>query len=382
MKGLAQVLWDSACGEPIAARIAIAGDFLPAGALARPTGGWREAARALAPHFSDVDFAIVNLECALDAEGLAPRPLAGLGIIVSAPSAALDYLTEVRARAIGLANNHSYDFGSVGVKHTLRALSARNLVPLGAGSTLCNAPGTFVWHGPANIRVGFWAAATASRDLATRTREGVEPATLLRASQAHEALEAAGANFSIALLHSGCIRTNRPDPTDASLIDEIAKCGFAIVAASHSHRISGAQSFALRPGSPSLCFYGLGSIVSGYIASPLEREGLIVVAGFHADGRLARVEIRPVLIGESGFGAVPSREAGQEILDRFDRFSSEIADGSARRLFYQDLWPRLTRLYLRDVSAAFRASGLRGLMRKVGRLRMRHVRRVVHGLMG
>jgi len=382
VKRLAQVLWDSACGEPVAARIAIAGDFLPAGALTRPTGGWREAAHALAPHFSDVDFAIVNLECALDAEGLTPRPLAGLGTIVSAPSAALDYLTEVRARAIGLANNHTYDFGSVGVEHTLRALTAQNLVPLGAGSTLCNALGTFVWHGPANIRVGFWAAATASRDLATRTREGVEPATLVRASQAHKALQAAGANFSIAILHSGCIRTNRPDPTDARLMDEIAKCGFAIVAASHSHRISGAKSFALRPSSPSLCFYGLGSIVSGYVASPLEREGLIIVAGFHADGRLARVEVRPVLIGENGFGEVPSWETGQEILHRFDRLSNEIADGSARRLFYQDLSRGIAQLYIRDLSAAFRASGLRGLIGKVGRLRMRHVRRVVHGLMG
>ena len=382
MRGLAQILWDSRCGEPIAARVAIVGDFLPAGALILPAGAWREAARALAPHFSDVDFALVNLECALHVDGLTPRPLAGLGTTVSAPSAALDYLTQIRTRAIGLANNHSYDFGSAGVERTHRALTARNLVPLGAGSTLRHTPETFVWKGPANIRIGFWAAATASRDLATYTREGVEPATLSRASQASQALESAGAQFSIALLHSGCLRTSRPDPADAKLIDEIAKRGFAIVAASHSHRIGGAKSFAFRPSTPSFCFYGLGSIVSGYIASPLEREGLIVVAGFHADGRLARVEVRPVLIGESGLGAVPSTEAGQEILDRFGRLSNEIDDGSARRLFYQDLSRGLARLYLRDASAAFRASGLRGLMRKVGRLRMRHVRRVVHGLMG
>jgi len=378
----AHVFWDSARSESVVAQVAVAGDFLPAGALSLPPGGWREAARRLAAQFDDIDVAFLNLECALDAEGLSPRPLAGLGQIVSGPSAALDFLAAIRASVVSLANNHIYDFGPAGVARTQCALARRGIISLGASKTLQCAPDTFLWEGPGNIRVGFWAAARASRDLATRNREGVEPATLARASQAREALESAGANFSIALLHAGCLRTNRPDPDDRKLMDEIAKNGFGLVAASHSHRIGGAKSLAVQTDSPSFSFYGIGSVASGYIASPLEREGLVVVAGFHPDGSLARVEVRPVLLGESGFGEVPPPEMSRTILGRFQSLSEELADGSAARLFYDDLSHGLARLYIRDASAAFRASGLRGLIRKAGRIRMRHIRRAVHGLMG
>ena len=378
----AYIFWSSGRNEPIAARVAIGGDFLPAGALALPPGGWRESAQSLAPLFEDSSVAFVNLECGLDAEGLPSRPLIGLGQLVSGPSAALDYLAAIGCRVISLANNHSYDFGAAGVERTRRAAAGRGIAPVGAGRTLRCPPDTFVWQAPGNLHVGFWAAARASRDLAARNRDGVEPATLARASTAHEALKSAGASFSIALLHAGCLRTCRPDPSDSKLIEKIAKLGFGIVAASHSHRISGAKSVFDHSRTPSFCFYGLGTLVSGFVASPLDREGLIVVAGFHKDGTLARVEARPVLLAESGLGEVPPPDAAEAILDRFRSLSDEIADGSAERLFYEDVSRGLARLYVRDASAAFRSSGLRGLARKAARLRMRHIRRTVYGLLG
>jgi poly-gamma-glutamate capsule biosynthesis protein CapA/YwtB (metallophosphatase superfamily) len=376
------ILWESACAEPIAARVAVAGDFLPAGDLALPAGGWREAARHLAGHFEDVATSFVNLESALDTENLPARPLCGIGQLISAPSASLDYLRAIRSRAVGLANNHSYDFRAAGVKGTRAALVRRGMIPLGAGHSLGGAPEVFLWQGPGDIRVGFWAAATASRDLATSRSAGAEPATIARASQAIRSLQSQGARCSIALLHAGCLRTNRPDPGEAALMDSIARCGFNIVAASHSHRISGSKILSAKRASPSFCFYGLGSIVSGYSASPLEREGLIVVAGFHSNGELAQVEVRPVWLSESGFGEVPSPETAKTILKRFRALSDEITNGSARRLFYQDVSQGLLRLYFRDVRAAFRWSGLRGLVRKAGRVRMRHVHRLVHSLVG
>jgi hypothetical protein len=377
---LALSLWKSEPDEPIAARIAIAGDFLSAGNLSLSSGdGWREAARGLADHFDDVDVSFVNLECALAVESLPARPLSGLGQIVSAPIAALDYLVSIDSRAVGLANNHSYDFGQAGVEHTRSALTQHGMVPLGAGRTLRDVPDVFVWQGSRAIRVGFWAAARASHDLATRKSAGVEPATIARAAQALREIQSRGAQFSIALLHAGCLRTNRPDPAEADLMDAIAKCGFNIVAASHSHRISGARLLDSPKASPAFCFYGLGSIVSGYIASPLEREGLIIVAGLNNRGGLAAIEVRPVLLGQSGFGKVPSREAATIILERFRRLSDELADGTARQLFYDDLSPGIVRLYVRDARAAFRESGIGGLAQKAGRLRLRHLRRLTRG---
>lgn len=377
------ILWEASHQKPVAARIAIAGDFLPAGKTPFPADcDWRGMARGLEGHFDDVDASIANLESALDVEGLRPRTLAGIGQIVSAPDSALEYLCAIRSHAVGIANNHSFDFGDAGVERTRLAIARHDFVPLGAGHTLSDASEVFVWHGPREIRVGFWAAAKATLDLATTFSPGVEPATQSRALQAIELMKSQGAQVGIALLHVGCLRTNRPDPEDVRLLDSLAGHGFDVVAASHSHRISGFRQLGNMHGPPSFCFYGLGSIVSGYASDPLEREGLIVVTELSLRGELLRVELRPVLLDECGVGNIPSLGMSREILMRFGQLSREIADGSFDRLFYRDVSQGLLRLYMRDVETACRQAGIRGLARKIRRVRVRHVRRLIHSVVG
>ena len=374
-----RILWESAAREPVIARIAVAGDFLPAGAIAFPGNrDWSGMAQDLAPWFDNVDISFVNLECSLDVDGLPASCLCGLGQTVSASSAALDYLAAIRAKVVSIANNHSYDFASEGVDRTRAALTRREMAPLGAGHNLQSVPEIFVWRGPGDIRVGFWAAAKASSDLARRSAPGVEPATIQRAQQALDEMKRQEAHFCIALLHAGCLRTNRPDPEDVTLMNSFATLGFNLVAASHSHRVSGSKIIATAPNTASFCFYGLGSLVSGYVADPLEREGLVIVAGLDRCGNLARLEIHPILLGTSGFGEIPPPDLSETILERFETLSSEISDHSYRRLFYEDVSRGLLQLYSRDARSAFRQSGARGIFRKASRLRMRHIRRLLH----
>ena len=352
---------------------------MPAGKLVFPEGrSWSEMARNLAPCFDDVEVSLVNLECPLDVEGLQPRPLCGIGQTVSASSASLDYLAAIRANVISIANNHSYDFGDRGVERTRQAIVTRGMASLGAGHNLQNAPEVFIWQGPRNIRVGFWAAAKAASDLARLNSQGVAPATIKRAKQALTEMKSRGAQFCIALLHAGVLRTNRPDPEDAFLMNSLAGIGFDLVAASHSHRVAGSAIISGNGDCPSFCFYGLGSLVCGYIANPLEREGLVIVAGLDARGNLARLEVHPIWLGEGGFGEISTSEMGQTILARFRALSNEVRDGSFARLFYQDASRGLLQLYARDARSAFRQSGLRGVARKASRLRMRHLRRLMH----
>ena len=377
-----ETLWASAEHGAIVARVAIAGDFLPAGRLAIPEGhSWRQMAGGLAACFEDVSATFLNLECCLDSGALLPRTLCGLGDIVTAPADSLDYLSEFRAVAVGIANNHIFDFNIAGVQRTRSAISQHEMIPLGAGRTTRDLPEIFVWKGPDAIRVGFWAAAVTTLDPAKASKAGVEPTTPERARKAREEMKKLGASVCIALLHAGCLRTNRPDPEQRRLMDSLATSGFDIVAASHSHRISGYSQLAGKRG-PSFCFYGLGSIVSGYASSPLEREGLIVVAGLDRHGRVASLEVRPLLLGADGFGSIPSAHASREILDRFRMFSDEVADGSWERRFYREISQGLLRLYARDVKAAYRTGGVRALARKIGRIRGQQMRRLAHRVIG
>ena len=155
-----------------------------------------------------------------------------------------------------------------------------------------------------------------------------------------------------------------------------------MVSASHSHRISGFRQLGNQYGRPSFCFYGLGTLVSGYAVGPLEQEGLIIVAGLSERGELIRVEMRAVLLDEFGFGNLPSPEMSRTILVRFGQLSHEIVDGSFERLFYRDVSQGLLRLYVRDVKTACRQAGIRGLARKVRRVRVRHIRRLIHSVVG
>lgn len=371
-------LWRSPSHAPIATRIAIAGDFLPTGKLSADGTSWRNRAQPLLPRFGNIDVTFLNLECALDVEGLAPRPLNGIGQIVSAHPDVLDYLARINCRPISVANNHAYDFGQLGVDRTRAALASRGFTPLGAGRNLSDSPEIYVWHGPGSLRVGLWTAARASRELATRNATGVEPATIDRASQALALMKEQRVTFSIALLHAGTIRTNRPAPEDVALLRNLSKRGFDLVAASHSHRIAGFESAARATTNPSFCFYGLGSLVSGYIATEEEREGLIVTVGFDAAGHFAEIAVQPVFLPESGIGEVPAPWLASRILDRFRSFSSEIGDGSYKSAFYRDVSPGIVNLYLRDVRASLRQSGLRGLARKAARVRLCHVKRLMH----
>ena len=376
-------LWVSPGREPIAALIAICGDFLPAGKLSiRDASSWGEMAGGIGPCFQNVAATFVNLECCLDVGNLCPRTLNGLGDIVCAPVESLDYLAAIRTVAVSMANNHSFDFGEAGVERSRIAVLRHSLIPLGAGRTLRESPEVFVWSGPHGIRVGFWAAATATLDPATSQKVGVEPATIARARQALAELKCRGAGLSIALLHAGCLRTSRPDPEQVQLMDSIAKSGFDIVAASHSHRISGYSRLRENDIAPSFCFYGLGSLVSGYAACPLEKEGLVVVVGLNRRGQVASLELNPVVLDDTGFGTMPSPQMKQEILARFDSLSAELAGGFYEHRFYRDISQGLLRLYVRDVKAAYRTEGIRGLARKTSRVRARHVRRVVRGILG
>jgi len=382
MRASGETLWASAEHGSIVARVAIAGDFLPAGRLAIPEGhSWRQMAGGLAACFEDVSATFLNLECCLDSATLLARTLCGLGDIVTAPADSLDYLAEIRAVAVGIANNHIFDFNVAGVQRTRSAIWQHEMIPLGAGRTTRDLPEIFVWKGPDSIRVGFWAAAVATHDPAKPSKVGVEPTIPERARKAREEMKKLGASVCIVLLHAGSLRTNRPDPEQRRLMDSLATSGFDIVAASHSHRISGYSQLTGEAG-PSFCFYGLGSIVSGYASLSLEREGLIAVAGLDRHGQMASMEVRPLLLKADGFGSIPSAHASREILDRFRMLSDEVADGSWERHFYHEISQGLLRLYTRDLKAAYRAGGMRALARKASRVRGRHVRRLVHRVIG
>lgn len=360
-------------------RVAIAGDFLPAASVAPGVGSsWKSEAQAIGSYFQDVDMSLINLECAVDVGMLPARSKLGLGATFAGPGESLDYLLALKTELVSVANNHTYDYGEPGLESTFRALAKRNIRALGAGKSLGDAPDLQIRKTAYGFSIGFWAAARGLPELCSRKSIGIEPATLKRGRQALSALDSAGCQLKIALLHTGLEHTNYPDPADVRLMDSLATEGFDIVAACHSHRTSGYKLLRRSNGQPAFCFYGLGSLTSCIAYSEREQEGLLVVAHANSQGSLAAVDLRPVSLSSAGWAAIPEAKQAQTILDRIQFVAREITDNSFAANFYADTSKNVLSRQWRDVRVAFERGGFAGVIQKCARLRGRHLRRIVH----
>jgi hypothetical protein len=359
-------------------RFGIAGDFLPASGLTPASGeSWSGQAALVAPLFQDLRFGLVNLECPVGVEGIAPKVKASLGDSFAAQTESLDYLNSLNASVIGIANNHLYDYGGAGAERTFHSAQSKFCV-CGFARALQDPPSVCIRVVAESVRVGIWAAARNLPDVATRHSVGIEPATRDRAAQALAYMATSSVNCRVAFLHAGAEGTNYPDPEDAEFMDELAGMGFDVIAACHSHRISGYKTARGKNDSPAHCFYGLGSLSSGVLYSPLEHEGIVAAISLDASGAICEVEARPVYLDERGWGLVPSPQQSARILERFRSVSASIRDGSYRQAFYRDLSRDLVGTQWRDVRVAFQRAGLRGILRKLTRMRPAHFRRLYH----
>src|SRR5260370_36383717 len=149
------LLWNDP-SSTVAARFAIAGDFLPASGL-QPVGTqtWSEMAGPLVEAFGGLDFALVNLESPVDVGSLPPRTKPSLGDTFGAPKEALDYLHALKCKVVSLANNHTYDYDSSAVARTEAALPAARILPLGISQHFEEPPSVYALNlsHPARDRV-------------------------------------------------------------------------------------------------------------------------------------------------------------------------------------------------------------------------------------
>lgn len=359
-------------------RFGIAGDFLPASGLALTSGEcWSGQAALVAPLFQDLQFSLVNLECPVGVEGIPAKVKASLGDSFAARTESLDYLGSLKASVVGIANNHLYDYGRLGAQRTLHNVQSKFSV-CGFGRTLQEPPSVCIREVAESVRVGIWAAARNLPDATTSNSIGIELATRERASQALAYMAGHNVQFRVAFLHAGAEGTNYPDPEDAELMEELAEIGFDVIAACHSHRISGYQAVQRKNAPDAHCFYGLGSLSSGVLYSPLEHEGILAAISLDAGGAVCEIEVRPIYLDERGWGTVPSPQQNATILQRFQKVSVSIRDGSYRQAFYRDISRDLMGTQWRDVRVAFQRAGLRGILKKLTRLRPAHFRRLYH----
>ena len=370
-----RTLWQSDC--QVKWRVAVGGDFLPTMDLqGTPHQLWHKKAEYLRLYFADIDCAIVNLECPLECEGFAAVPKLGSGGSLFGSKEALQFLKELKINLVGIANNHMMDFGPDGALRSHGALLSAGIDFLGTPVRMVDSPEIKIVD-LGGTKVGFWAAFL-NAEKTHPNSTGVEAATSKRSRKAL-ALMDKGISCRIALIHAGLEKTHYPDPYELKCLHGFVEDGFDLVCVCHSHRVNGYVKISRTESSyPGFCFHGLGSILSGCIYGDPEREGLIAVLGLDENGKPAELSVRPVWLDGPGWGMVPHRDKGKLILNRFEKISVKIEDGSFQKEFYNDMGQDLGSRVFRDLSKAFKNRGLAGVATKLYRIRPKHLNRLLN----
>ncbi|GAA4081884.1 CapA family protein [Nocardioides kongjuensis] len=150
----------------------------------------------------DADYTIVNLETAITT---ATQPaIPGKQYSYASSALGLDALHRAGVDATSLGNNHSMDYGSVGLADTLAALNRSGLAGFGAGSTLADAERPLLITSSSgdvsviSLTEDFGFASTATTDHA-----GTVAFSARSVQRGVDLARAAGAEFVVAYVHWG-----------------------------------------------------------------------------------------------------------------------------------------------------------------------------------
>lgn len=236
----------------------------------------------IAPVLRRADVAVVNLETAVTDGGVA----ASKAYTFRAPASAFEALAAGGVDVASVANNHGMDFGTVGLRDTLKAAKTRGVPVIGAGwnDTQAYAPHRVTVNGQRIAIIGAtqvlddhlvsaWTAGPGKMGLASAKDE----ARLVRAVR--EARRSS--DTVVVFLHWGLELSSCPTGSQTSLADTLVAAGADVVVGSHAHVLLGAGRKR-----KALVAYGLGNFVFYAFREITSQTGVleVTVTGRRVDG--------------------------------------------------------------------------------------------------
>jgi poly-gamma-glutamate synthesis protein (capsule biosynthesis protein) len=184
------------------------------------------------------DLTVVNLETAVTTRGT-PQPKY---YHFRTTPVAFAALRDAGVDIANMANNHSLDYGRVGLADTLAAANAAHFPVLGIGANAAAAWAPYVVT-IKGVRIAFLGvsqvAELAPSWVATPTRSGEANAINLRRTLAAVHAAKKLANVVIVIMHWGTEGEACPDPNQLALAPKLAAAGANIIIGSHAHMLQG-----------------------------------------------------------------------------------------------------------------------------------------------
>ena len=234
-------------------------------------------------------FAAANLECTISAAG-APRDRGSYSF--RAPNRSAELLRRAGFRAIGLANNHAFDFGADALRDCADKLSREKVEPLGVGRAIDDAytPKYFLLDGAGKLAVlaitdvGTSAPANASARIAKASERGPLELAIEKART--------NANFVVCLVHWGTENIDIVTDKQRELARWLVDHGVDVVVGSHPHCIQPLDFYRGRP-----IAYSLGNLVFDGAPTVVSwNRGALLQVGLSKTHRISGAKLIPVVL--------------------------------------------------------------------------------------
>jgi len=271
---------------------------------------WTHPLRLVAPRLRDADLTIADLECSLSDN--TEQPNDPFTFLFTTNTAAVAGLKLAGIDGVSLANNHSMNFGELGLNDTLATLAANNIAAFGGGPTLAAArqPGRFTVKGTNFAFLGYdgitgddyGAGASWGGTCPLRRQLLLDDLAALRADPTDPLI--------VPFFHWSTEYVAVPSTEMRALAHLAIDNGAAMVIGSHPHWVQGTEWYKGRP-----ILYSLGNFVFDQDWSTETKQGMFAEFVIR-ERQIARVRLVPVQIEDLNQPRFLDIGEGIEVLQR------------------------------------------------------------------
>jgi poly-gamma-glutamate synthesis protein (capsule biosynthesis protein) len=230
---------------------------------------------------SQASFAAANLECTISNLGESSNRYA-----FRAPTQSAKLLRRAGFRAMGLANNHALDFGSLALRDSAKRLLREGIQPVGIQTPARNAYDATFFELSDRKKI----ALLAISDIGL----GSEIATASRRAELKSAIGNARSHsdLTVCFVHWGIENSKRVTDKQRELARWLIDRGVDLVVGSHPHCVQPLDFYHGRP-----IAYSLGNLVfDGAPTIAAWNRGALLEVGLNEDAEISSVSLIPVVL--------------------------------------------------------------------------------------
>jgi len=333
----------------------------------RSSGNYDHPFEKIRDFLQQADFLYGNFETMITAEHQVEK-FAGPGLYYADPPIARA-LGRANFKAVNLAHNHLYDFGTEGVELTMQLLSDAGVMYHGVGKDVLSARKALEVQ-VKDFKLGMLSYCGASCSIDEKHKYVTCPIkTEIIRNDVSELSKRA--DFMIVVLHEGTC--SYPSPQHRAWAKAAVDAGAKLLISHHSHVINGIEEY-----NGAVIAYGLGDFVATFEGKE-SADSFILDCDLRPDGTIEHKAV-PIFINENIQVEIATGKRRTEIMSYIGELSSKLHSDESDREYYSQMGENFIGFQWRELCRNVNSQGLGAISRKLRKLRMHHLKLLINSI--